>query len=154
MAEGMIQRKVDGRLYEFSIFGAKHALRTLTKLSKIIGEPLTLAFTAMGVSDPENKGKSMFDRKIDGKMLGEAVKALTGRMDENEVLDLIEELCGEENCMCDGKKIIFDKHYEGKLGHLFKVIGTALEVQYGDFLEEMFEKAASGKASTTQARRQ
>lgn len=153
MADGLIQRKVDGKLYEFQIFGAKHALKTLTKLTKIIGEPLTLAFTALGVGDKDNKGKGLLDRKIDGVMLGVAVKALTTRMDEDEVLDLIEELAGKDNLLCDGKKVIFDSHYEGKLGHLMRVVGAALEVQYGDFLEEMFAKAGSSKASTTAARR-
>lgn len=160
MARELVQRKVDGSLYEFEQFGATHSLKILTKLTKLIGEPLTLAFTAMldgekklgaEVEAPATK-KSILDRKINGKMLGEAVKALVDKLDEDEVLSLVQQLCAQ-SLLCDGKKIIFDSHYEGRLGHLFKVLGAALEVQYGDFLGEMFASQGLDLASMSPARR-
>lgn len=153
MAVGLIQRKVDKQVYEFQQFGTVHSLRILTRLTKMIGEPLTIAFSAMGIGNKENQGKGLLDRDMNGKLLGEAVKALMNRLDEDEVLDLIQELSAKDNVLCDGAKIIFNSHYEGKLKHLFKVVAAGLEVQYGDFLGEMFESQGLKVASMSPGKR-
>lgn len=122
----LVSKNIDGSKYEFQQFGASHSLKVLTKLTKICGESITLAMTA-------TKGSgNFFDREFDSDVLGKAVRSLVDKLDEDQVIDLIEELTAR-HVLCDGKQFVFDAHYEGRLDHLFKVLGAALEVQYGNF---------------------
>ncbi len=139
----MQKRTVDGDVYEFSQFGTKESLRVLSKLSKILGKPIALGFAALGTDpkkpEPEVEGeqkKSLFDREINKEILAQAIDAFTERLDENEVIDLIETLAGK-NVLCNGKPVIFNSHYEGKIAVLFKVVAAALEVQYGNFFDAL-----------------
>jgi hypothetical protein len=127
MSMELIKKTIDGHEYEFQKFGAKPALRMLLRLSKIVGKPLALA-----VSAAKGEG-NLLDRQVDTNVLAMAVEALTNQFDENEVLDIIEELTARDNLLCDGKKVLFNTHYEGRLDHLFKVLAAQLEVQYGNF---------------------
>lgn len=131
MATELIKKDVDGFEYEFSQFGAKRSLRTLIRLSKVLGKPLSLLLGSM------NGSGKLLDKSLDMDMIGLALNALTENMDSAEVISLIEELTSGDACLCDGKKIIFDSHYEGRLDHLFKVLYAALEVQYGNFFGAM-----------------
>lgn len=153
MARELIKKEIDGKTYEFQQFGPKHALKILTKLSRICGEPLALAFTAMGSKDGEKPEGGLLDRKIDGKLLAAAVKALTDRLDEEEVIAIVMELTANDNVLCDGRRVVFDSHYQSGLGHMFKVLGTALEVQYGDFFGGLLGTQGSGLANTILGRR-
>jgi hypothetical protein len=98
---------------------------------KIIGEPM-----AIGVGALQGPG-SLLDKNVDGGVLGKAVRALSEKLDEDNVIALVKEFVGEGACVCDGAKVNFNTHYEGKLGHMFKVLKTALEVQYGDFFVDL-----------------
>lgn len=123
-----MQRKtIDGEEYEFSKFGAKKSIKILRRLLGIVGEPLALA-----LASAKGSGK-ILDKDIDPGMLSGAVRALIERADEDTVLSLMDDLCGESACLCNGKKVLFDTHYEGRLPHLFKVLAASVEVQYGDF---------------------
>lgn len=136
------KKTIEGQVYEFSKFGAKQALRMLTRLTKIVGEPLAIAASAA-------KGDGEFlDRKVDPQVIGKAVHALVTKLDENEVIDICEELAAN-GVLCNGKQIIFDKHYEN-LGLLFKVLQAGLEVQYGNFLEEFLGKLPGKMVDTSQ----
>ncbi len=130
MASELVKRTVDGEQYEFEQFGAKQSLRILMRLSKLLGEPLMLS---MGAIKKEEGGK-----QFDVTILAKAAKCLFAGMDENGTLELIETLTSEK-VLCNGKKIKFDEHYEKKLTHLFNVLTTALDVQYGNFIEELLE---------------
>jgi hypothetical protein len=128
MATELIKRTIDGDEYEFEQFGAKQSLRVLMRLSKLVGKPLMLSMGAI----KQEEGK----KKFDANALGEAAKVLFDGMDENGTIELIEMLTAEK-VLCNGKKIKFDEHYEKKLSHLFNVLATALDVQYGNFIEEL-----------------
>lgn len=140
--DGMSRQTIDGSVYSFSKFGAKESMRVLTRLFKIVGEPMSLAFTATQGGDPK---QSLMDRKMDPEIISKAVRTLAEKLDEDQVLDLIETLTATK-ALCDGKKIVFDLHYEGKLPHLFKVLVAALEVQYGNFFDAFTDLAASKAA--------
>jgi hypothetical protein len=123
----MQEKEIDGHVYQFSKFGAKKSLKILRRILGIIGEPFAVA---MGSAKGDGK---LFERQIDPSILAGAIKSLIDRADEDTVIQLMEDLCGESGCLCDGKKVLFDTHYESRLPHLFKVFRAALEVQYGDF---------------------
>lgn len=143
----LTKKIIDEHEYEFTKLGAKQSVKVFTKILKIIGEPIALSAGAF-----EGKGP-LLERVFNGDALGKAMKALAERMDEDEVVSLMETLCGETACICDGKKVNFNSHYEGRLAHLFKVLKAALEVQYGDFLGEfgglLGKTAPSPSASAT-----
>lgn len=141
MAAGLVEKTVGGKKYEFQKFGASQSLKVLAKLSKVLLEPMSLAFSAM-----EGSG-GILDRKINGDVVGKAARALVDRLDDS-VIDLIKELIGPDALLCDGKKIVFDSHYED-LGHLFEVLQAALEVQYGNFFAATLGKAGLSRKSTT-----
>lgn len=129
----LVKKEVDGHDYEFSLLGARESLKTLTKLVKLLGEPMAIALGAIGGDRDIEKGKKILAALTTSDLLARATRALIERMDEDNVADLVEKLTGKATTMCDGKPIIFNSHYEGRLGHLFKVFGAALEVQFGDF---------------------
>ena len=126
----MLSREVDGQTYEFSQFGAKKATKLLVRMARIAGAPMAVSLGTMrgglgieGLNSPDAIGK------ISG--------ALFNQIDENEVVDILEQVIGGDAALCDGKKIVFDLHYQKRLGHMAKVFRAALEVQYGNFFEEL-----------------
>jgi hypothetical protein len=144
MGRELIRKSVDGQDYEFQQFGADKALRLLTRLMKIIGEPM-----AIGVGALQGPG-SLLDKNVDGGVLGKAVRALSEKLDEDSVITLVKEFVGEGACVCNGAKVIFNTHYEARLGHMFKVLKAALEVQYGDFFVDLKGSLGSPSLPTTQ----
>jgi hypothetical protein len=138
MAKELAEKLIDGEKYEFMQFGAKKSIKLLTRLLKVVGEPLSLAVGAA------NGGGSLFEKQLNPDMLGKAVACLVEHLEEDEVLDLIEEFTGKDNVLYKGMKINFDSHYEGKLPHLFKVLTAALEVQYGNFFGEFIGAKGPG----------
>lgn len=134
MATELITKQVDEHSYQFEQFGAKEALKVLMRLSKLTGKPFVLALGAY-----EGKGKP-----LNMAAVSEAASLLFQAMDETETLTLFELLTAKK-VLCDGKNINFDTHYEGRLTHLFKVLQTALEVQYGNFFSAVSEFLSAGK---------
>jgi len=133
----LVKKTIGDHDYEFEQLGAKQALKTMVKLSKIVGKPL-----AMVVGDGNVAGS--LSREISPDLLGAAVGAMVERLDEGETQALCELLTAEK-CLCDGKKINFDMHYEGRLDHMFKVLAAALEVQYGNFFSGLFATVNQAK---------
>jgi hypothetical protein len=148
MTRELVQKTVDGRSYEFEQFNTTTALKTLAKLTKIIGEPLMIALGALGleklapaklvngVPEPVKK-RNLMDtdlNPLNTAVLGKAVAALIDRLDETEVVDLVKRLVSGPGVLCDHKPFQFDDHFIGEPGHLFKVVRAALEAQYGNFL--------------------
>lgn len=144
MAKELVKKNVDGSDYEFQIFGAKQSLKLLTRLSRMILEPMGAAAGSLEGEGP------MIERVFGGKGLAMAAKALSDKLDQDEVLNLVETFCSYPACLCDGKQFDFNTHYEGRLGHLFKVLKAALEVQYGDFFADISAPRASKVQATTQ----
>lgn len=145
MSLELVKKDIEGKLYEFEQFGAKKSLATLIRLMKLVGKPLALMFGSI------KSGEKLLDMDMKSEMISAALAALTENMDSSEVISLMEELCATK-CLCDGKKINFDSHFEGKLPHLFKVLWAALEVQYGNFFDAIGGlQGLSSKPTTTQA---
>jgi hypothetical protein len=136
----LVTKSIDGKLYEFQQFNTTKSLKTLSKLTKFLGEPLMLGLAALGVNPAKSvpgaapiTAKGFLDRELNGEALAKAVAALVDRLDETDVVELVKTLTSE-SVLCDHKPIVFDEHFRGDIGHLFKVIGAALEAQYGNFL--------------------
>ena len=108
-------------------YDATKALKLLIRLSKIIGKPLGIL-----TSQTDNEA-------LKQGLIGDAIDALTQRIDADETLNLIDQIL---KCVTifDGdtnRQIIFDIDFQGKLGHLFKLLKEVLTFQYSDFLGDL-----------------
>jgi len=114
--------------YMIMVLPPTRAIKLLTKLAKIIGEPMS-TLTA---------GKQGEDGQVSGvDMLPKAVSLLMQNLDEQASINLIKEMM---TCVTvDNKSVNFEKQFHGKLGELMKVCKEVLEVNYADFLQEISE---------------
>lgn len=115
--------EVDGVTYTLQKFTARKGLGMLTRLFKLIGEPMSAFAAAM-------------DKDI-GEVIPQAVKALVERMDETATITLIEDILKGVTIGGGSQQPTLDTHFQGELGHLFKLLMKALEFQYGDFLSAL-----------------
>lgn len=146
MARELISRDVDGSTYQFEQFNTTLSLNVLIRLSKIVGKPLALALGAV-FGDEQGKGKdeaarSLLEQDLKPALLAEAMDALMLRLDEKETIELIKTLAAGK-VLADGRPVVFDVHYEGRLDHLFRVVQAALEVQYGNFFGALIARVGS-----------
>lgn len=142
----LVKKEVDVELYEFEQFGAKKSTALLIRISKIAGPSVKALFGEIGAAPSAEEIK-----RISGKAIGLAIQELlTNIGSEDEVVSLIETLVAEK-CLCNGKKIHFDSHYQNRLLHLGKVLAAALEVQYGNFFSDAIGLLGSRRAPTTAA---
>lgn len=147
---GLFEAVIDERKYEFQKWGAEDSLSVLLTLAKIAGKPLGSAFAAAS----ESKDETLFDKKMDmTTVIPMILESLTERLDEKIVIPIIKKLASG-NVFCDGVKIeSFSKHYEDRLDHLFRVVKTALEVQYGNFFAALLGSVGISKTSQTRINR-
>jgi hypothetical protein len=128
-ANGLFEVKIDGEAYEFEKWGAEESLDTLIDLSSMVGKPLGMAVAAIF-------GKDGLSKEIDPDLMGKVFESLLHNCTKEKTKPIIKKLCSEK-VFCGGKKIIFDHHYQDRLMHCFKVVKANLEVQYGNFFEEL-----------------
>src|SRR3990172_1744537 len=107
----LIHRTIEGEDYEIEQFASTKSLRILTALIKLIGEPIGLA---VGLKDQK------LNPDQESKIIGAAVRALCDRLDEDKIIILIKELI--DSTRTNGAKINFEIHFQGRIGHLFKLI--------------------------------
>ncbi len=125
-----VEVMIDGEEYTFCQLPPKRSLKLMTRIVKIVGAPLGAALN--GTKSGQVDLKAVMEADIDLSLI---VTALCDRLDENEVEAIIDELLSQVIHVGSGevsKK--FDAHFAGRLPHLFKVVGQALKVEYGDFL--------------------
>ena len=120
---------VDGEIYLFAMLKPRVSLSLLTRLIGLIGPSLGKAF-------PNSiKIKELLDADIN---VGEAIIELTKKITYNEMQDIIDILFSQVSHKGEGQLSngqAYDNLFTGSILHLFKVIKTALEVQYADFLQ-------------------
>jgi hypothetical protein len=136
---GLYQVDIEGNTYQFTKWGAETSLSTLIKLTKIVGKPFSMAIAAFATHEGD-----ILLKDIPTDVIERACEALLQSMDEDVTISIIKKL-SSENVICNDKKVYFDSHYKEQLGHLFKVVKVALEVQFGDFLGDLLQKVGGGK---------
>ena len=124
---------IDGKKYSFGYWDVDTSTEYLTKLIKLLGEPL--AMILLGAVDKKEEGQSLMDidtSQIKGDAIAAAFKGLASRLSEDEVKQIMRQCAN--GVLCDGKKIDYNSHFMGKIGHLFRVALANLKHQYSDFL--------------------
>lgn len=130
---------IDGVGYQVSQYSASKALRLLAKLAKVAGKPVAM-MTAGGM-----------DSDIKPDILAAAIEALTESASPEEMVSLCKEILdGVYIFRPDGQQtaIAFDIDFQGRMGHLFRVLKKVLTFQYADFLGDLAAAApvAAAKA--------
>jgi hypothetical protein len=112
---------IDGDEFKINIFAPSRSLKLLARITKLIGEPLMMMAGGKG------------DRSLAAELLPKAMRALTERMDEQQILNIIQELLA--SVTYQNKQITLDIDFHGRLGLLTKVLKEVVEAQYVDFFE-------------------
>lgn len=158
MARETVKREIDGSLYEFHTMPAKAALKVLTRLTKVVGEPLGLLGDALlgggkaGAVGAEGDGlvKGALETDIPQGALGKVLAAVTDRLDENQVLETVElvlvSVYVQGPSDAGTRTIRFEQDFGGRMLTMLKVFAAALEVNFSDFF------AAGGGAGAIMAR--
>jgi hypothetical protein len=94
-----------------------------------------------GVLGNEKKeGGSILDQKFDPDLLPKAARIFCERLDEDQVLEMIDWLLAPvlvKTPKDQGtRKLQFEIDMQGRIGHLMAVVIAALEVNYSDFFYE------------------
>lgn len=132
-------RTIDGEEYKIHVMTPSTSIKLLTRIFKLLGEPF--AEMAVGVKAAKNEDEANEQAM---KLLPVAVRALVSRMDENEVMGVVQQLTSAVTV--DNKQISFERHFQGRLGHLLKLLSACVEVQYGDFLGALAEMMSGTQA--------
>lgn len=115
---------IDDQAFNIALLMPSKAFELGAKLLKLVGEPVA----ALAIS----KGEADFQQA-----LPMAVRALTSNMDNKDTLALIKLLF--QTVSIDGKMINFEEYFQGRMGHMFKVLVAVVNVQFSDFFQGVAE---------------
>ena len=149
----LVTERIDDNEYEFLQIPVKQSLRILTRLLKLVGEPMGQAAGAFG----NGTGGNILDREINFDLLGKAMGALTEKLDEDLVVNTISELLEHVNVKNDGGCFVrmdMELFFGRRIGHLLKVVRKTLEVNYADFLGDITGVVSSKIAKATTQEKQ
>jgi hypothetical protein len=158
MGRQVESRTIDGRLYEFYQVSPKIALKVLTRVTKLLGEPLGILGGQLAGSKKD--GIAALLEQDTSELLPKAVSLFVTRLDETEVQQVIDWLLEPVHVQTEDDKgtrrIMFERDFQGRIGHLMKVVLAALEVNFQDFFSEnsglgaIFQRAKTDMTSAKQ----
>lgn len=146
MAKEPVKKMIGNYEFEFFAFPPREGLKITTRLLKLIGEPLGLVLDSANTA--EGKG-NIVSRLMEGNIAGDtfsrAMRSLTDRLDENEVIDTIYLLLSRTHIRAPGdhgtRALNMEVDFAGELGLLIEAAVASVEVNFGSFLRERFGKA-------------
>lgn len=132
MAKGSVDFEVDGVRYTTSSYPATAGVKLLAKLTKVVAEPI-------GYFANQNPNAS-----VDTGMIGNALKALAGNIDPDDLVALMTEIlsCTQIKTSKEIREIIIDVDFSGNLDSLFEVVAQVLKFQFGNVFQKVAGKAA------------
>ena len=128
---------LDGETYRITMFPADQGLKVLTKLVKLVGEPM------MEMAKMQQDKEAMFDH------LASAIRSLSLKLDDENVVSLCKQLSscvikdGDGSMTLDRK---FNTHFSGRLGHMFKLMVEVVNFNFADFLDVLALQNHAGSA--------
>lgn len=133
--------EIDGVKYLINMMPADQGIKVCTKLLKLIGEPLGEVISAQG------------DAKKVWEMIPSAIKSLTLRLEEDEVLSLAKTLCGCVTTVGSSNPLSnqFNVYFRGKYKLLFILLKEVAVFNFHDFLEFLPNVKANVGQEKTQA---
>lgn len=115
---------IDDQVFNIALLMPSKAFELGAKLLKLVGEPV--AALAMSKSEADLL-----------QALPLAVRGLTSNMDNKETLSLIKILF--QTVSLNGKSINFEEYFQGRMGHMFKVLIALINIQFSDFFQGVAE---------------
>jgi len=127
---GNIVKEIDGQTYEIWHLPTEQAIKMLTKLTKIVGEPVGKA-----VSGLKSSSGSILDADVDYDFIGAAIGILTNKLDEDEVLGIVKTILKYVNKKTEKGGFIEANldDFQGRIMHLLNVVRASLEHNFSDF---------------------
>lgn len=142
MAKPSVTKNIDTWVFEFFPLSPKVSLRLLTRISKLVLEPLGLLGDALK-SGAETEGgeiESPLDKKIPADTFAKVAKAIVARLDEDEILTTMEMMFAPNHVHCKSpddkgtRPCRFESDFSGQIGLMLKAFAAGIEVNFGDFL--------------------
>lgn len=146
---GLKTFRIDQEDYQFGLLDPETAMKTWVRFLKMGLGPFGSLLSKVSL-----KGGKVDIGDIDFD-LSEALQTLALRMDEQEVMDLIHTMLSQVRDK-NGAELVFAVQFIGRIGHLLKVVGKAVEVNYADFfgvfgglIKKMPMATSQGKTTLT-----
>ncbi len=119
---------IDGVTYEVQMLPGTKSWKMLLRLGKMIGPALGKV-----IDGSEGSLQNLMNADLSEVFIGEALTALTERMDEAEVEIIIQQLA--ECTIVDNKPLkgIFELHFQGNPGALLKWLAFAVQANFAPF---------------------
>lgn len=137
--------------YAFYPMSPERSIKMLTRLTKVLGEPLVRVLAGVVTSQGEGEDQSKpatddrnllmdsLKRESAREAITEAVSTLASRLDEDQVVDTIKTLISSAEIKRPGdngtRRINFEADYAGRIGELMMATRYAIEAEYGDFFD-------------------
>ena len=150
MAKDIEEHIIDGVEYTFTKYPLKKSMRMLTKVTKVLGQPVVEILGAKeGI-------ESLMDKEIDTEAVGKSLAAMATQFEGDDLYDLIKDICTcviAKETEISGDKVVggqldknFDLHFAKRMTAMFMVTAQALKHNYQDFFVELLAKSGVVKA--------
>lgn len=123
---------IDGKNYEFQLWGAELALSVGIDLAMVSSSPMRAMGQLLG-------DEEALSQKVTPRLMADVMASLFSALGDHkaQALDVIKTLA-TVHVRCEGQPVgKFDVAYRGKMAHMRKVAQAAAEVQFSDFLGEI-----------------
>lgn len=140
---------IDGDRYEMTLFGATQGYRLFYRLFKMFGPSFGRLVEAM------KDGASIQDVDMAGDAAVAALKSLAVDVHEADLDHVIDALKKQTHVGQGGsdKTVplagVFEVHFQGRLGSMFKWLAWGLKVQYQSFFDVFADMRPPGKDSAS-----
>lgn len=116
-------------------FGARRGLKLKIKLLKMFGAPLLQMINGLGLKTSEinTEIKSIMEQDVDLGGLAEGLNSLFSKVNEDQAEQLIMEILSSTFINDQECTKVFDEVFSGDYLTMYKVIGFALEANFGSF---------------------
>lgn len=144
------KKVIGGHSYDVFMLSATAGLDTFLDLARIAGPALGIIVKGVGLKDI----KSIGDIELDNIDFEAAARQIFQSEEKETITTIVAKLA--EKTQVDGKPLanIYDVHFQGKIGELFRWLAFAMEVNFGDFfgdfLTSMGEVQEPEKKEATQ----
>ena len=141
---------IDGDLYEMTLFGATQGYRLFHRLFKMFGPSFGQLIDAVADTDIQ-------DVNLSSAGVVSALRSLSESVTEADLDVLIDALRKQTHVGVGGieKTVplsgVFELHFSGRLGTMFKWLGWSLKIQYGSFADAFAGMKPRGEGEGSQA---
>lgn len=146
MAKKPTTKEIQNKTFEFYPLSPKESLSIATRVVKLIAEPFGMVMDAAGQNAAGKGATGMLASFLQGELgpdvLGRAMRSLTERLEEKEVIDtcymLLENVHGRFDGDRGTRKLQIEADFTGEFSLFLEVVAMSLEVNFGDFLRGRF----------------